>query len=175
MTRPRSATPTPPGKSSHRGRTTHHLSSLNSAQLNACPVAASTWPGTGSCRSPTVGVPVGSNIRIAAPAAENGLCSIPRAVGDRFLGHAPPQRCVEERPGGVVDDRAVRPRTQVLVVFVDVGPLAEQLGHVTLDAIRRRIPRFVCRCVQSVERLRCVLIVGGARTFPDCDVVGHAA
>lgn len=73
---PKAAPSAPSGRC--RGSSPAPPSAQDSRSL--CPVVASTWSGTSSWRSPTLSVPVGSNMRIAAPDGAYGLCSAPRGT-----------------------------------------------------------------------------------------------
>ncbi|PSK62932.1 hypothetical protein B0E53_05150 [Micromonospora sp. MH33] len=72
-----------------------------------CPVVASTCPGTSSCRSPTLDVPDGSNMRIDAPSGADGRCSTPRGTTNtaprgsttsRSAPSAPSRRAIRSSP-----------------------------------------------------------------------------
>ena len=102
------------------------------------PVVTSTWPGTGSCRSPTVRVPAGSNRRSWVGTGAKGRCStplgtvntVPRGRYDGALAGGLAQRDVqlavddeEELVGAVVDvpDVLAVDLRDADVVVVDFG------------------------------------------------------
>jgi hypothetical protein len=82
-------------------------------------VVASMRKGTASWRSSTLRVPVGSNIKIDAPAGEDGFFSTPRGTTNT----APLLRTLTaDRPVGVLVESATASPASVTTAFYQLGP-----------------------------------------------------